>query len=161
MNTHTTTDQTHLTCTATRADGFPCRAWAVRGSDPPRCAPHGGGSAPVGAPPGNQNALKHGFYARTHSPALAGQDRQDSAIAKRCVTHLRVQRYIDEHKHHLSVPELVSLCGLYTQNFSRLTRLVQAHYGAEASSKDDVKARLAAILAPFLRHHPARAEDPS
>lgn len=27
-------------CTARRKDGNPCRAWAVRGSDPPRCTAH-------------------------------------------------------------------------------------------------------------------------
>jgi hypothetical protein len=36
-----------------------CRAWAVRGSDPPRCSPHGGRA---GAPPGNTNHLIHGYY---------------------------------------------------------------------------------------------------
>lgn len=29
-------------CTALTAAGRPCQAWAVRGSDPPRCAAHGG-----------------------------------------------------------------------------------------------------------------------
>jgi len=38
-----------------------CRAWAVRGSDPPLCSAYAGRG--VGAPPGNQNARTHGFYA--------------------------------------------------------------------------------------------------
>ena len=50
-------------CTATTSAGFPCRAWAVRGSDPPRCAPHGGGRWRIGALDDNTNALKHGVYA--------------------------------------------------------------------------------------------------
>ena len=29
-------------CTALTAAGRPCQAWAVRGTDPPRCAAHGG-----------------------------------------------------------------------------------------------------------------------
>jgi hypothetical protein len=56
-------------CTATCADGSSCRAWAVRGTDPPRCAAHGGGERPVGPPKGNQNARTHGFYVRTDVPA--------------------------------------------------------------------------------------------
>jgi len=55
-------------CTTICTDGSPCRAWAVRGIDPPRCAAHGGGRAPVGAPKGNQNARTHGFYARRDVP---------------------------------------------------------------------------------------------
>ncbi len=50
-------------CTATTRKGQPCRAWAVPGTDPPRCASHGGVSAKPGAPVGNQNAVIHGFYA--------------------------------------------------------------------------------------------------
>jgi hypothetical protein len=38
-----------------------CRAWAVRGTDPPLCASHAGRA--VGAPLGNQNRTTHGFYA--------------------------------------------------------------------------------------------------
>ena len=57
-------DHRSTRCAAICADGSPCRAWAVRGTQPPRCAPHGGGRAPVGAPSGNQNARSHGYYAR-------------------------------------------------------------------------------------------------
>ena len=64
-----------------------CRAWAIRGSDPPTCSPHrhatalpetgdsqaDPGQPRVGAPPGNQNRLVHGFYATVLDP----QDRAD------------------------------------------------------------------------------------
>ena len=53
-----------LRCTATTRKGQPCRAWAVPGTDPPRCAAHGGVASKPGAPSGNQNAVTHGFYAR-------------------------------------------------------------------------------------------------
>ena len=50
-----------------------CRAWAIRGSDPPRCSAHTPGK--VGAPPGNRqvraygpHTLTHGFYASTLDP---------------------------------------------------------------------------------------------
>lgn len=66
-------------CTATTANGRPCRAWAVHDTDPPRCAAHSGrttahsgrttahsGRTPrAGAPPGNHNARTHGFYGRS------------------------------------------------------------------------------------------------
>jgi len=47
----------------TRCQQPNCRAWAVRGSDPPLCSAHAGRSLGAGAPPGNQNARTHGFYA--------------------------------------------------------------------------------------------------
>ncbi len=61
-------DRRSARCAAICADGSPCRAWAVRGTQPPRCAPHGGGRAPVGAPPGNQNARTHRYYAHRDVP---------------------------------------------------------------------------------------------
>ncbi len=51
-------------CTAVTAAGTPCKAWAIRGSIPPLCAPHSG---LTGAPKGNSNNLSHGFYARLFS----------------------------------------------------------------------------------------------
>ncbi|MDF1515787.1 MAG: hypothetical protein P1S60_18415 [Anaerolineae bacterium] len=60
-------------CTATTRTGQPCRAWAVPGTDPPRCAPHGGAGAKPGAPVGNQNALTHGYYARNWGEGLTNE----------------------------------------------------------------------------------------
>ena len=51
-------------CTATNASGSACRAWAVRGSDPPLCSAHAGLNIGAGAPLGNQNRTDHGFYGR-------------------------------------------------------------------------------------------------
>ena len=50
-------------CVATTRTGRGCRAWAIIDSDPPLCSSHSGRA---GAPPGNLNNYKHGFY----SPAL-------------------------------------------------------------------------------------------
>ena len=77
-------------CSATTASGHPCRAWAVRETKPPRCSAHGGGERPVGAPEGNTNAVKHGFYSAdptevTIDEAIAGlvdkMTRLDDIIA--------------------------------------------------------------------------------
>ena len=50
-------------CSQLTAAGEPCRAWAIRGSDPPLCSAHAGRNVGAGAPLGNQNARTHGFYA--------------------------------------------------------------------------------------------------
>ena len=56
-----------------------CRAWAVRDSDPPLCAAHIPESD-GGAPPGNRNAMVHGFYASTlHPDDLATLDEEATA----------------------------------------------------------------------------------
>jgi hypothetical protein len=49
-------------CTGVKRNGEPCKAWAVRGSDPPLCGAHGGGKGRPGPPLGSKNAEKHGAY---------------------------------------------------------------------------------------------------
>lgn len=46
-------------CGAITRTGMPCKSPAVKGRK--RCRMHGGAKG-SGAPKGNQNALKHGFY---------------------------------------------------------------------------------------------------
>lgn len=62
-------------CSAITTSG-PCRAWAVRGTDPPLCSAHSGRSKGAGAPPGNTNALTAGFY----SPALRPDELADLVV---------------------------------------------------------------------------------
>jgi hypothetical protein len=71
-------------CTATCADRSPCHSratvgpWAVRGTDPPRGAPHSGGRASVGVPRGNQSIWSHAFYARPGPSSALRQTRRSS-----------------------------------------------------------------------------------
>jgi hypothetical protein len=121
-------------CKATRADGQPCRAWAVRGSDPPRCSSHGGGRAPVGAPPGNQNARTHGFYAQAPATDDDGGDRSpdapqvcriDAVIADLYAKQQRLSRYIDQNAADLTPEQLARFLQIYAQSCSRLGRLLR------------------------------------
>jgi hypothetical protein len=87
-------------CTATTASGKPCKAWAIRGSDPPLCAPHSG---LTGAPKGNTNAMTHGYYRRRVQPgeidALydgAGElDITHEAVLLRVLLH-RLASYLND-----------------------------------------------------------------
>lgn len=49
-------------CSATTKAGSRCQAWSLRDADPPLCSAHAGRNVGAGAPAGNQNARKHGFY---------------------------------------------------------------------------------------------------
>ncbi len=139
-------------CTALRADGLPCRTSAVRGTDPPRCAPHGGGRAPVGAPRGNQNARTHGLYASTVMPAEI--PTSDRVIAELAARYVLLSRHVDRllAQDHADDRELARLFTLYSTTASRLARLLlqrEAHWAISA------RLRTAVALAP--RH---RSGDP-
>ena len=70
-----------------------CRAWAIRGSDPPLCSPH---SHRTGAPKGNQNNLAHGFYASTVSRRelhdLAADAADTTLNAEIAITRVALRR---------------------------------------------------------------------
>jgi hypothetical protein len=131
------TEQPHTEsrhCTATCVDGRPCRAWAVRGSDPPRCGAHGGGRAPAGAPAGNQNARTHGFYVQAPADGGNGHDRSrhaqepchiDAVIAGLYEKQQRLSRYIDRNMDDLTPERLARFYQIYAQSCSRLGRLLR------------------------------------
>ena len=143
-------------CTATCADGSPCRAWSVHRTEPPRCAAHGGGRAPVGAPRGNQNARTHGFYARAEharteqacpEPARPEPSPEswtiDTLIADYSARHSDLSRYIGQllADDHVDREELSPLLTLYGKSASRLRRLLEERHTQRAVSE-----RLRAII---------------
>jgi hypothetical protein len=70
-------------CSHHTKQGRPCRAWAIRGSDPPVCSIHARKTVSPGAPSGNTYALKHGYYSKTVRERLAAEDLekiQDPAL---------------------------------------------------------------------------------
>ena len=113
-------------CTAISASGASCRAWAVRGSDPPRCAPHGGGLARVGAPSRNQNARTHGFYARDSDEGFPRDaSKIDAIISDLERKQELISRYIDDHVDDLSPTELARFLSIHAQSCTRLGRLLR------------------------------------
>ena len=119
-------------CTATTQAGRPCRAWAVVGSDPPRCAPHGGGARPVGAPPNNRNAEKHGLYSESHAVSI-GNLSADLAD--------RLERFgdsIEDRAGELTLGQLARLLDTYSQAISRLVRIQRLQQQLHDPDRDKV-----------------------
>ena len=125
-------------CTAQTKAGKPCQAFAVHNSNPPRCAAHGGSSAPVGAPPGNTNALKHGYYARPAGPTI------EDAIHGLTEAMTRIWQLIEQHEGPNG--HLAHLFQIYTQACSRLSRLLRDQQsfsgGAQAEFEQAINAAL-------------------
>ena len=105
-------------CTGKKKDETPCRAWAVRGSDPPLCGAHGGGAARPGPPAGNENALKHGAYS-----LLPGGDLDERIVE----LHHKIGRlsvYIDKQLEEEKADDtLQGLLDTYGRLVSRVGRL--------------------------------------
>lgn len=126
-------------CSATTRSGAPCRAWAMRDSDPPLCATHGQKTKGAGAPLHNTNRLRHGIYATVATQGalaalvgLADDDCQPSAtlITTSLMTQFkRVEALIDWTLLHLdaaySLDDVIKLFTLHAATASRLGRLLQ------------------------------------
>ena len=118
-----------MICTATRQDGQPCRAHAVRGTSPPRCSAHRTQSQ-IGAPPGNQNARTHGAYSHVQPDAAAPATQRidlDAAILDLQRRLDQLSDYIDQglNDAKLDIGDYARLTGLQGQLASRLGRLIR------------------------------------
>ncbi len=132
-------------CTATCRNGAACRAWAVRGSDPPRCVHHGGSTSRTGAPRGNTNAVKHGFYAGPQPPDGVSIDAIIENLYER---QLRLDAVIDEIlvANQASLVELTHLLQLHGQNASRLGRLLRDRRALSGDAADGISDAIAKAL---------------
>lgn len=129
------------TCTGVRKDGKPCTAWAAPGTNPPRCWRHPVTKTPtpavkkkkVGAPRGNQNAVKHGGYSGTLPPDL---DARIAALDRR-LQH--VENYLDIHADELTPEQYIKFANLQSQIASRLGRLMRGRDDAtDATTKAEI-----------------------
>lgn len=130
-------------CTATTASGTQCRAWAVPGSDPPRCGAHRGGTHPPGAPAGNSNALTHGFYSHSNPPAQITAVIED-LIAKQKALSDYIDTRLNEEK--TTVESLAHLLALHGQNASRLGRLLRDQRALSGEAADGIAGAIAQAL---------------
>ena len=126
-------------CTATTHAGQPCQAWAVHNTQPPLCSAHGGGNRPIGAPKGNTNALKHGFYAADPQAITI-----DDAIAGLVDKMRRLDTIIAETKGNGDY--LVRLFELYTQASSRLSRMLRDRRALSGDAADGIAGAIAQAL---------------
>lgn len=123
-----------------------CNAWAMRASEPPRCAPHSGRT---GAPEGNQNRLIHGFYATAVHPdeqddlaAHAGDATLASEIA---ITRIALRRIFGmlvtgetpgDNPRPLDAQDYARYVGLAFQGAGAISRLLRANLAVGGQSSD-------------------------
>jgi hypothetical protein len=127
-------------CSYTRLDGRPCKAWAVRGSDPPACAVHAAAAAGLAG----TNARRSLAPSPDACTGLAGGDSGDPAgtdiagdvgagididavIADLAAKQQCLSRYIDEclAAGGTAVQDIARLLALHSQNAGRLGRLLR------------------------------------
>lgn len=127
-------------CSATTRAGEPCKAYAVRGTQ--FCAAHSRG---VGAPPGNQNRLTHGLYARSRSPVKVKD--LDGVIDDLIFRQEQLSAYIDDQMDKgVEVDDMLKLINLQGQIASRLGRLKRDQRALSGESADGMFEMMSRLL---------------
>jgi len=129
-------------CSATKADGQACKAWAIKGIDPPLCAAHSG--KPGGAPPGNSNRQTHGFYAQPVKELSTIEDILADAMAKQAQLSAFIQE--EASTGDSDIETMAKLLALHGQNASRLGRLLRDQRALSGKSADGLLDAIGAAL---------------
>ena len=152
MSPRPRTKPRNIRCTHTTAKGQPCKAWAVKGSDPPTCAAHAGltSACPeprrrAGAPAANQNARTHGFYARTLSPEEMGDLVFDAAdvtlddeIACARIALRRALEFIQQDSEALDREQYLRAAALIFSGTRTIARLLRDRHALSAESAGEI-----------------------
>lgn len=127
-------------CTAITARGTPCKAWAVPDTEPPRCAAHGGASKSPGAPPGNRNAEKHGFYSQdtTKTEALT----IDEIIQILSGKFLALNDYLSKAE----TADFLAAFNALAESASRLSRLLRDKRALSGEAADGIAGAIGQAL---------------
>ena len=145
-------------CTARTDQGLPCRNWAVRGSNPPRCGSHNGGRRPPGAPYGNCNAQIHGRSARARPVPRS----VEAAVADLAAHHLFLTTFLPADPDHplptVPDPVLARLFLLHCHAGLHLSRILRK---VGALSPATVTVLAEAARTALLELRPAHDAAPS
>jgi hypothetical protein len=96
----------------------------------------------VGAPKGNKNAMKHGFYCKPPRPL----ETIDDALAHMAECLTQLADYLRDNQDALSVDELVRLSTVRGQNLGRFTRMLRDKNELEGGHDADLQGRIQEAL---------------
>jgi len=120
------------TCSAVRKDGHPCRAWAVRGSEPALCSAHGGRR--TSAPPARKKAPGYNFYFSAPKPEFlkyVEQTMDPSPLRELVEERYRLRQLVScTLRDDLPLEELLAVCTLVFSGVSTIISLVDQVNGA-------------------------------
>lgn len=132
-------------CNAVCRDGTPCRAWAVRGTNPPRCAAHGGASRSVADLRGIEQALKRRAYAAYDVPEGCSIDAVIDDLYQKQVWLSDVIDRV-QNGEEVTLRELAYLLRTHGQNASRLGRLLRDRRALSGDAADGISGAIAQAL---------------
>lgn len=135
-------------CTGLTKRGIPCKAWAARGSAPPRCVVHQkAGVAQVGATSGG-GAPGATRRKTTNSQALSGKPPRtiNDAIDLLSRNLLVLQQTIDDLVNEATPEQMLHWLQLQGQNLSRFSRMLRDKRALSGEAADGIAGAIAQAL---------------
>lgn len=131
---------------------MPCKAWAVHGTHPPACSAHAGRNVGAGAPAGNDNATKHGFYGSEFTTdeladLIAYADDLDltAELATLRVLQRRLLNFINTNP-DLPADDLAAIASLATGNVRAIAYLFRTMHILDDKHADGVAGAIGQAL---------------
>jgi hypothetical protein len=126
-------------CSGRRADGKPCRCWALRESDPPLCYVHT--KVRTEETEEESKAAKQSFYSPTYTlkeiadmVGLAMDDTLDDELA---ASRIAVRRVMQQLHEELSADEYAHMAGIIFRGTNTVARLLRIN--RELSEEMDIQ----------------------
>lgn len=132
---------THITrrCSALRKDGRPCRAWAVRGSDPALCANHL-----------DREPEASGFYERSYSIEEAAdllyKTAEKDLKEELGVTRVTLRRALEQMQQELDAAEYARLIELIFRGAHTIADIMRAQNSLSGGGEDFVPPVIGEVL---------------
>ena len=136
-------------CSFRHRDGRACRAWAIRGSSPPRCAAHREDvrepqSDDGGARVSHKNRDTHDFYVEPVRDLRDIDDVVEDALVKQTQLSAFIEQKVAEGE--MPVKEMAQLLALHGQNAVRIGRLLRDQRALSGKSVDGLLEAIGAAL---------------
>jgi len=146
-------------CSATKTDGRPCQAWAMRESEPPLCAQHFEPSLPAETSivtsketstepsPDAPNKANLDFYSRSFSieelTALINLALVSSLNGEVAASRIAIRRILQQLEEELSAAEYAQLAGLIFTGANTIARLLRAQRSLSGEAAEGIIGSLA------------------
>jgi hypothetical protein len=104
----------------------------VAGTEPPRCAPHGGGRQRIGAPEKNQNRVTHGLFRQPDRPLENLTDVRQRLAG----LIVQAQTFLAANITELDVAEIVRILELLGMLLARMARVIKQESETLGASAD-------------------------
>ncbi len=135
-------------CSGRRADGRPCRGWALRESDPPLCYAHSrDGSA---SDDDNTIPAKQDFYSRYYTleeiADMVGMAMDNTLDDELAATRIAVRRVMQQLKKELTADEYAHMASLIFRGTNTVARLLRIKRSLSKEMESDFEAGIGEAL---------------